>query len=56
MQKNLFRYPWLWLAVTAGIIAGAALMLRALFPAVFHAREVYSGAYFVKEALRYALL
>ena len=54
MQKNLLRYPWIYLAIFAGILACIGVILHMLFAYRPESDAISSGATLVKEAMRCA--
>ena len=54
MQKHLLRYPWICLAMIAGILACIAVILHMLLSGRAKPQALPSGVTLVKEAARYA--
>ena len=55
MQKRLFLYPWICLAMVIGIFACIGAILHMLFAYRPEPDAMSSGAALVKEAARYAV-
>ena len=54
MQKHLFWYPWLCVAMIIGILACIAAILYMIFFCRTAPQTLPSGASLVKEAMHYA--
>jgi len=56
MQKHLFWYPWVCIAMLSGILICAALILRLLLKSTPEPAVFSEGIQLVKEAMHFAAL